>query len=272
MGQTEASATARILGPIDNTATVETPERVRFRHRLAGPAQRGAAWLIDTMIQGTVVVGLAMTAQALSLLPAFGGVAGGVQLLAMFAVQWLYGVFFETVLSGRTPGKMVLELRVVREDGAPARFSDYLLRNLVRVADFLPLGFALGVVVMTLDPKRRRIGDLVGGTVVVAENRSAMLDPVRIEPPVTDEERQALPARVDLRPQEVEVIEAFLRRRRRIDDQRAQELSAQFGPALAARTGIDAPSWERVLALAYARATGRDRPEGEVPAPRRLRR
>ena len=186
-------------------------------------------------------------------------------LLVLFAIQWLYGAFFETLMNGRTPGKAMLELRVVKADGSPARFSDFLLRNLVRAADFLPMAFGVGVVVMALDPRMRRIGDHVAGTVVVAEARRAMLEAVRIHPPVTDDERHALPARVDLRPEEIEVIEAFLRRRRRLNDQRAQELAAQFGPALADRTGIEAESYERVLTLAYARATGRDRPPGLAP-------
>jgi uncharacterized RDD family membrane protein YckC len=232
---------------------------VRFRYRLAGPAQRGAAWLVDTVIQLLLVAVVALCVAVLSVLPGLGEVGVGVLLLAAFAVQWLYGVAFETLLNGRTPGKAIFELRVVRDDGAPARFPDLLLRNLLRAADFLPAGFGLGVLVMTLDPKMRRIGDQVAGTVVIAENRSSVLEAVRIEPPVDEEERQALPARVDLHPQEMEVIESFLRRRRGLTDQRAQELAAQLGPALAARTGIEAPSWERVLTLAYARATGRDR-------------
>jgi uncharacterized RDD family membrane protein YckC len=254
----------RPVETIDTTATVETPERVRFRHRLAGPGQRGAAWLIDTVIQLLAVMAAAVAVALVSVLPAVGEIGAGLLMLALFAVQWLYGVFFETLMSGRTPGKAVLELRVVREDGAPARFPDLLLRNLVRAADFLPAAFGLGVLVMALDPKMRRIGDQVAGTVVIAENRSSVLSAVRIEPPVSEEERQALPARVDLWPEELEVIESFLRRRRRLADQRAQELAAQLGPALSARTGItsDSAGWERVLTLAYARATGRDRPAG----------
>lgn len=251
---------------IDTTATVETPERVRFRYRLAGPAQRAAAWGIDVVVQLLIAAGVALVVAMLSLVPTLGDVGVGLMLLAVFVVQWLYGVIFETLMAGRTPGKAVLELRVVREDGAPARFQDFLLRNLVRAADFLPAAFGLGVLVMALDPKLRRIGDLVAGTVVIAENRSRVLEAVRITPPVSEEERQALPARVDLRPEEIEVIEAFLRRRRRLNDQRAKELAAQLGPALSARTGIQADDWERVLTLAYARATGRDRPEGWATA------
>jgi uncharacterized RDD family membrane protein YckC len=183
----------------------------------------------------------------------------GVMALVLFALDWGYGVFAETMMSGRTPGKLALGLRVVRTDGAPAAFSDYLLRNLLRAVDWLPVGFGLGVAVMTVDPKLRRIGDVVAGTVVVVEERGRVLQQVVVDPPVTSLERQALPPAVHLSRDEVLVIESFLRRRRALSTERAEELATLLGPALSKRTGVEAPTWERVLVLAYARATGKDR-------------
>ena len=44
---------------------------------------------------------------------------------------------------------------------SPARLPDLFLRNLVRAADFLPIGFGVGVLCMAIDPRMRRFGDLV---------------------------------------------------------------------------------------------------------------
>jgi RDD family len=187
------------------------------------------------------------------------GIGTGVALLAMFVLQWLYGVGFETLFAGQTPGKRVLDLRVVRIDGARARFPDLLLRNLVRAADFLPFAFGVGFLVMVCDARFRRLGDLVAGTVVITELRGKIPEPIVLNPPVSEGERQALPARVDLNPQEIEAIEQFLRRRRSLSGERAEELAEQFAPRLSERTGVVAESAERVLVLAYARATGKDR-------------
>lgn len=250
----------RAVNLIDTTATVTTPERVVFRYRVAGPAQRATALLIDFMLQLALVVAVSL-AMGLTSLVVDEGIGTGLAFFAMFVIQWLYGVVFETLFSGQTPGKKALDLRVVRLDGSPARFADFLLRNLVRAADFLPFAFAAGVVVMAFDPRFRRLGDLVAGTVVITEVRGQIPEPIVITPPVTEAERQALPARVDLRPDELEVIEQLLRRRRTLNPERAEELAEQFAPVLAARTGIHAASHERVLALAYARATGKDREE-----------
>jgi uncharacterized RDD family membrane protein YckC len=244
---------------LDTTATVDTPERVQFQHRLAGPGRRGVAWGVDGMVFVIVVMGLASVLAALQGAPAIYKAGTGVFLVSVFFLQWGYGVFFETLFSGRTPGKYVMSLRVVRDDGGPARFPDYALRNLLRTADWLPFGFGFGLLVMTIDRRMRRMGDLVAGTVVVFEERAAMLARVAIDPPVTESERQSLPPKVVLSRDELTLIEAFLRRRRELSNERAEELATLFGPALSQRTGVIAPTWERVLALAYARATGKDR-------------
>ena len=46
--------------PLDSVAEIETPELVRFRYRLAGPARGGLAYLIDLVIRAAVVAGLAL--------------------------------------------------------------------------------------------------------------------------------------------------------------------------------------------------------------------
>jgi len=249
---------------LDTTATVDTPELVRFRFRLAGPGPRAVAWAVDVGLMLTMFTGLYIVVGVLSVVEGVAEYGEGVLMVVIFAMQWLYGAIFETLWGGRTPGKAMMNLRVVRTDGSPGRPPDYLLRNLLRFVDFLPMGFGLGVLVMTLDDRLRRIGDLVGGTMVVFERRTRVLPAVPIVPPVTPEERQALPARVELSRSEVRTIEALLRRRARLTDERAEELASFFAPEVIERAGIEAPTAERVLTLAYARVTGRDHEESEA--------
>jgi len=243
---------------LDTTTFIATPERVRFRHRIAGPGRRAAAWALDAVVQLVILV---VCGTIVAILGGLGldGVGSGGLLLVLFMLQWFYGAFFETVLAGRTPGKLALKLRVVTESGAPASLRAYVLRNLLKGADFLPVGYGIGVGVMLLDPSLRRIGDMVAGTIVVDENAGNMLNGVAIQPPVSEAERRALPARVDLRREEVRLIEEFLRRRARMSDERANELASMLAPALTQSFGVEASTPERVVVLAYARATGRDR-------------
>ena len=260
------------LTRIDTTAAIETPERIRFRFRVAGPGRRAAAWGIDlvgrVMLFAVLLLPFVLlsTATASELL---SGAATGFFLFGLFVLDWAYGIVFETLMGGRTPGKLAMGIRVVRLDGSPGRLQDYVLRNLLRGVDslpVLPLGlfslptFVIGLTVMGCTPGLRRLGDLVAGTIVVIERRSTLLGRVRIEPPVSELERQALPARVELSSDELRVIEAFLRRRPFLSDERAEELAEMYAPDLSERTGVRADRAERVLALAYARSTGRDRP------------
>lgn len=243
---------------LDTTARVHTPERVALTFRLAGPGRRAAAWALDAVVRLVIGAGLFAIATSLGALLGFG-VGQGAFLLGLFFLWWGYGAGFEWALGGRTPGKYWSGLRVVRHDGSPGKLADFVLRNLLGAADFLPGFFAVGLASMWLDDRYRRLGDLVAGTVVVVEDRSDMLGEVAIVPPVSEDERQALPPRVDLSLEEMRVIEQFVRRLPKLSPERAEELAALFGPSLADRTGVEAPTWTRTLVLAYARATGRER-------------
>jgi uncharacterized RDD family membrane protein YckC len=257
------------LGPLDNRANVETPERIEIQQELAGPGRRAWAWAVDAGIRV-----IATTLLFVFVLPwttideTLGGAAWGFFLVVLFALEWVYGIGFEVALQGRTPGTIWSRVRVVRVDGSPVGVADVVLRNLLRAADYLPIVgfgtfglplFGVGLLVMFADRKQRRIGDLVAGTVVVIETPWRIGEPVRIEPPITEEERREIPMRVDLSREELRVIESFLARRKQLGDQRAEELAALYGPALARRTGVMASTWTRVLTLAYARSTGADR-------------
>jgi uncharacterized RDD family membrane protein YckC len=242
---------------IDTTNRIRTPERVRFRQRVSGPGRRTVAWLIDSALQLVVLSGVGCVAALLG--ASLGeGVGTGALLVALFLCTWFYGAFFETILRGRTPGKLVLALRVVSLSGAPARPAQYLLRNLLRGVDFLPVGYGVGVVAMAVTGGLRRVGDLVAGTIVIDERRWQVRGDVVLSAPVTEEERRALPARVEMTLEEQRAVEAWIRRRERLSAGRAEELAALLSPRYRTQ-GIDAPTEARVLELAYARASGRDR-------------
>ena len=85
----------------------------------------------------------------------------------MFFTYWLYGVGFEVLNNGMTPGKKMQGLQVVHDDGTPIRLPASLLRNLVLYVDLLPAAYAAGIVTMLLTNNFRRLGDLAGGTMVI---------------------------------------------------------------------------------------------------------
>lgn len=242
--------------PLDTVAEIETPEHIRFRYQLAGPGRRMMAYLIDLAIRAIFVTVLVLILRLSSL--GFGdGFSTGAILLVLFAVEWGYYVLWESLWSGRTPGKRSMHLRVLKEGGYPTGFLDIALRNLLRAADFLPMAYSIGLVVMGLDPRFRRLGDMVAGTVVVVEDPGRLGHALVVHPPPSAAELAALPARPDLSSADLEALDLFLRRVGTLNPAREQELADIVAPAYARRLGLQYEHSARFLALLYLRALGR---------------
>lgn len=243
---------------LDTSIDLETPERVRFSFRLAGPAQRAVAYLIDLVVRAAVLFALWFVAGVLGIFGGggLGGAGMGLILLALFAVEWGYYVFCERLMNGSSLGKKALDLRVVRSDGLPIGFAESVLRNLLRAADFLPFGYAVGVLVAAVDPRFRRLGDLAAGTMVVVERRQPVFPAVVIKPPVQPRELEVIPQRPLLSQEELEAIELFLRRSSNLNPSREQELAELVAPVFARRMQLGHRDPARLLALLYQRARG----------------
>jgi len=89
--------------------------------------------------------------------------------LAFAAIVLAY-FFVGEAAAGRTPGKQLVGLRVVRTDGTPAGPGPILVRTLLRIVDLLPVLYLVGFVVMLVTGRQQRLGDLAAQTHVVAES------------------------------------------------------------------------------------------------------
>lgn len=250
--------------PLDTDVAIESPEHIVFRFRLAGPARRALAQVLDLLACYAL---LALAGVAL-LLVAPRGAAGeayahitaayGLWLVLLFAVQWLYFIVWEG-WSGRSPGKMALGLRVVTTSGRPIGFRAAALRNLLRAADLLPIGYVVGGISSALSSRFQRLGDLVAGTMVIAPERARRADALVLSPPAEPRELATLPDIVTLDADERAAIELFLRRRHALGAARELELASMIAPVLSARLGYHHPNPSRLLALVYDRAVGAGR-------------
>ncbi len=197
--------------------TIETPERVAFTYDVAGLGTRVMAYLIDLAVRGAVLL-LGMVAFfVIRERQGFGGVPSGILaagVVAFFLLQWGYWTLFETFWNGQTPGKRVMGIRVIKEGGFPASLVDVALRNVVRVVDFLPLFYGIGVICMFLSKRHQRLGDIVSGTLVVRQtaSRPPSLDEILAAHSQADTSRTRRQVRVPLSVLEFEAIVEFLER------------------------------------------------------------
>lgn len=252
---------------LETDVAIETPEHVVFRYRVAGPARRTLAHLVDLLVCYGVLVVLGIVLVLAAGSGSFGEdmselakVGAGVMLVLLFFVQWVYFVVVETMW-GRSPGKAALGLRVLTTTGRPVTFVHAVLRNLLRAADALPSAYVLGVVCMAATRRFQRIGDLVAGTMVVVTDGPLHADPIALYPPASPRELASLPERVTFDPEERTAIELFLRRRGRLGPARENELARMIAPALAARFEVRHDDPVRLVALLYDRAMSGGREE-----------
>jgi uncharacterized RDD family membrane protein YckC len=238
---------------MDERYYVETPEVVTIAYDVAGVGSRCLAATVDTTLIALLQAALgALVFAVASLAPGAADAASDIifalwSVLA-FVLLWGYYLLFELLWSGQSPGKRLIGLRVIREGGRPLDFSASALRNLIRVVDFLPFGYGLGVLTIFADPRARRLGDLAAGTLVVREGLALSLDelargaaPAPVPPRAPDAPgAPMLPNLHLLNDAAYAVAEEFLRRRDGLSPARRSELAGELSAALRGRLALPA--------------------------------
>src|SRR5215210_5522485 len=153
---------------LDDELVIETPERVELHYVLANVGNRFLAAAIDHLLQAATIFAVVMIVGVTSrwqFLQGVGVWTVAIMVLVVFAIIWGYFVVFETLWSGQTPGKRIMKLRVIREDGRPVRFFEAFVRNLLRlIVDLSPFpSYAIGVVSIIFSARSKRVGDFVAG-------------------------------------------------------------------------------------------------------------
>lgn len=149
----------------------------------ASTLRRGVAFTVDAV----AIFGLAWTFTFLAATLGFlripdidvlgqrSPVAGLLWIVSIFELPLLlvYFTLFEG-LTGRTPGKLLTGLRVIRLDDTLPTLGDAFLRNLLRLLWVTPFGPAfilLDAWSLRATELDQRMGDLAAGTVVLSEAR-----------------------------------------------------------------------------------------------------
>lgn len=226
---------------LDTRAKIETPENVTLTFQLAGPGARMVAYLIDLVLR-LILAGLLSYLLGL-MAPLIGMDAPtGVFLIGLFILEWWYCALFEGLRRGQTPGKKFCGLRVIKDAGYPISFYDAVLRNFLRTADILPIGYGVGLLCMAGTRRLQRIGDLVAGTmVVVVEQHGLNLDLgdlAKLEPISSSECSRCY----DVSERTLDVIEKLLVRRGSLTRRRVEELARILAEPIADRLGYDLQS------------------------------
>ena len=257
---------------LGSAQVIRSPEQVALELQVAGPMSRMLAFSIDygvvLIVEMMVLTALIFAAISMANLEQLEQVGVWVEeaqanlergeidlgpwvwlMLAVwvavdFLLQWGYFVACELLMQGRSPGKAMIGLRVVRDSGLPVTLRESLLRNLLRMVDMLPSQYFVGLVSMVLSKDVRRLGDYAAGTIVIREERAEPARPIEVGRGGSagrgafrfDREQLETVGPIELR-----LVRQTLRRMEQLPSWKARKVLARTTQAICTRVGWHEP-------------------------------
>lgn len=143
--------------------SIITEQYVTIHQTPANAGDRFIAAVIDIIIDAVYVFcGVMITDQM-----AHDDFRTFFSIVFVLIIPLLYPAIFEFFNQGRSPGKMLRKMRVVKVDGTPLTLGSILLRWLMLLVDSIS---GLWILVIVITRNNQRIGDLAAGTMVIKEN------------------------------------------------------------------------------------------------------
>src|SRR5260221_266569 len=149
----------------DTELVVAPPERVSFDYQVAGLGTRAIAQLLDLLIISVVLLALIFAAYGVAAVSNNAILPDLILIIGPFVIIFGYFWTSEAMWSGQTLGKKAFRLRAVGDRGEPLTFMQAGIRNIVRIIDFLPYAYGVGLVVLFINGKGKRLGDVAAGTI-----------------------------------------------------------------------------------------------------------
>ena len=183
---------------------VRTTQNVFIHYPVASVGDRILAYLIDYLILILFVLGMA------AIYINLGMIIIWVWVVTVGVPFVLYHLMFEIFMNGQSPGKRLMQIKVLRLNGTPATVGDYLLRWIFAFVDIQFLSGVIAIMVITIGEKGQRLGDLVAGTTVVKliEEAQVTAAEVFVAQPVAHV--PTFPQVIQLSEQDIELVQRAL--------------------------------------------------------------
>ena len=230
----------------DDKIEVITPERVELNFPISSLGSRFVAALVDIII--IILINIIIT---FIFIPVSGSLSSdndylysliiGFELLLRFVLSFGYYIYFEYIWNGQTPGKRILNIRVMRYSGLPMNFSSSAIRNLMRIVDFVLFASAIGFLILFLSKLSQRPGDFAAGTIVV-HDRNITLDDLDLYLKSSQNESKnnaPLDGRFDkLSDEDARLIEMFINRRSQMDVSQRREMAEKIANGIRGKLNL----------------------------------
>lgn len=155
---------------MSDTARINTTQNVVIQYEVASAGERVLARLLDVVLfLGYFALAMFIVSKIMSTMTwqkrdEVGPLLYILSLIPIFT----YTLWCESFFSGKTFGKMILGLKVVKTDGTPAGVGDFAFRWITRILEGeLAIFTALALPVAIISNRGQRIGDMIAGTIVI---------------------------------------------------------------------------------------------------------
>lgn len=220
-----------------NAINIETAQNVLVQHEVASIGDRILAYLID----GLILAAWIFLWFILSVLVSDGGTVMIVLLIVFALLPYMfYHLVCELTMDGKSIGKSVRKIKVARVDGGQPRLGQYLLRWILRPIDGF---YGLGLVVMLINGRGQRLGDLAAGTTVISlKQRLQLKDTLMTQ--VGDGHRVRFPEAIRLNDAQAAMINEVLNKTTVVDRVALiEEMAAKVRKAIG-NNGDGLQSWQ----------------------------
>lgn len=165
--------------------SINTTQNVNLDYKIVGLGERIVAFLIDVFVlyMYLMLVNLITTAMGYVFSDSWTvfGLSSLIFLPAMF-----YTLLSHIIFNGRTLGKLIMKMRVVKVDGSPVHWSSYVIRWMLRIVDIWLFFGAVGVLAILFTDKKQRVGDAAAGTVVISTKQKTRISHTILEEVTSD--------------------------------------------------------------------------------------
>ncbi|MGF1560015.1 MAG: RDD family protein [Flavobacteriaceae bacterium] len=146
---------------------IETAQNISISQNTAHLGERMLAYIIDSFIIGVYTILVILLLALLDI--------DFADMWALYLVlglpAFLYYVLLETFMDGKTVGKSLVHIRVVKLDGSKPNFSSYFVRWILRILDVVISSGGVAVLTILLRGQGQRVGDIAAGTTVISEKK-----------------------------------------------------------------------------------------------------
>jgi len=163
-----------------NNLQVNTTQNVNVNYTIVSIGERIVAFFIDLFILYVYAIVVNLIGDAIGYIYEDRWTQRGLVAL-IFLPAMFYSLLMHLIFNGRTVGKMIMKMRVVKVDGSPVSWSSYLIRWMLRLVDIWIFIGSIGLLTILFSEKRQRLGDAAAGTVVISTKQKTKVSHTILE-------------------------------------------------------------------------------------------